>query len=82
MKTVLAEGSAALVGLVLAAIGIGLHHVTGDAKWDGYAAIAIGLLLAFVAFVLGRDNSKLLIGETAEPAMVVDIHDRLALTRR
>ena len=67
VKTVLAEDSAALVGILLAAAGVGLHHVTGDARWDGYAAIAIGVLLAFVAFVLGRDNSDLLIGETAEP---------------
>jgi cation diffusion facilitator family transporter len=77
VKTVLAEDSAALVGLVLAAIGVGLHHVTGNAAWDGAAAIAIGLLLAYVAFVLGRDNAELLIGETAEPDLVVDVHDRL-----
>jgi cation diffusion facilitator family transporter len=77
VKTVLAEDSAALVGILLAAAGVGLHHVTGDARWDGYAAIAIGVLLAFVAFVLGRDNSDLLIGETAEPALVVDVYDRL-----
>jgi cation diffusion facilitator family transporter len=77
VKTVLAEDSAALIGIVLAAGGVGLHHVTGDAAWDGWAAIAIGVLLAYVAFVLGRDNSDLLIGETAEPALVVDVHDRL-----
>ena len=76
-KTVLAEDSAALVGLVLAAVGVGLHHVTGNAVWDGAAAVAIGLLLAYVAFVLGRDNAELLIGETAEPDLVVDVHDRL-----
>jgi cation diffusion facilitator family transporter len=77
VKTVLAEDSAALVGLVLAAVGVGLHHATGNAVWDGAAAIAIGLLLAYVAFVLGRDNADLLIGETAEPDLVVDVHDRL-----
>ena len=37
-----AEDSAALVGLLLAAAGVGLHHVTGNAAWDGCAAIAIG----------------------------------------
>jgi cation diffusion facilitator family transporter len=77
VKTVLAEDSAALVGLVLAAVGVGLHHATGNAVWDGAAAVAIGLLLAYVAFVLGRDNAELLIGETAEPDLVVDVHDRL-----
>lgn len=77
VKTVLAEDSAALIGIVLAATGVGLHAATGNAAWDGWAAIAIGLLLAYVAFVLGRENADLLIGETAEPAMVVDVHDRL-----
>lgn len=77
VKTVLAEDSAALIGLVLAALGVGLHHVTGNAMWDGIAAIAIGVLLAFVAFVLGRDTADLLIGETAEPGLVVAVHDHL-----
>ena len=77
VTTVFAEDSAALVGLALAAAGVGLHHVTGNAAWDGWAAIAIGVLLAYVAFILGRDNSDLLIGETAEPEVVVDVHDRL-----
>jgi cation diffusion facilitator family transporter len=78
VTTVLAEDSAALVGLLLAAAGVGLHHVTGNAAWDGTAAVLIGLLLALVAFVLGRDVGALIIGESAEPALVVDVHDRLA----
>ena len=77
VTTVFAEDSAALIGLVLAAIGVGLHSMTGSALWDGLAAILIGVLLAGVAFVLGRDVSGLIIGESAEPEMVVDIHDRL-----
>ena len=78
VKTVFAEDTAALIGILLAAAGVGLHHVTGDAAWDGWAAIAIGVLLAVVAFVLGRDNSNLLIGEAAEPDIVVDVYDQLA----
>lgn len=77
-KTVLSEDSAALVGLLLAAIGIGMHHLTGDAWWDGSAAIAIGLLLALVAVLLGRDTRDLLIGEAADPELVIDVHRRLA----
>ncbi|MDQ1620731.1 MAG: hypothetical protein QOE19_3300 [Actinomycetota bacterium] len=77
LKTVLAEDSAALIGLVLAALGIGMHAVTGQAWWDGAAAIAIGLLLAVVAFLLGRENRDLLLGEGADPELVVDWYDTL-----
>ena len=78
VKTVLTEDTIAVLGLVLAAIGIGLHHVTGNAVWDGGAAIAIGVLLGVVAVLLGRDTSDLLIGESADPELVVDVHARLA----
>jgi cation diffusion facilitator family transporter len=78
VKTVLSEDSAALLGLLFAAIGIGLHKLTGDGWWDGAAAIAIGLLLAVVAFVLGRDSRDLLIGEAADPELVVGAHRLLS----
>jgi cation diffusion facilitator family transporter len=77
VKTVLAEDTAALIGLGLAGAGVTLHAVTGNADWDGWAAIAIGVLLAVVAVVLGKENAGLLIGETAEPALVVDVYDQL-----
>ncbi|MGW5190778.1 cation diffusion facilitator family transporter [Kribbella sp. NPDC004138] len=62
VKTVALEDSAALVGLLIAAIGVTLAVVTGEHLWDGAASIAIGLLLIVVAFVLGRDNKAMLIG--------------------
>jgi cation diffusion facilitator family transporter len=65
VKTVFSEDTAALVGLVLAATGLGLHQLTGNAYWDAGAAIAIGVLLAVVAYVLGRDTKEMLIGESA-----------------
>jgi cation diffusion facilitator family transporter len=78
VKTVLSEDTAAVLGLLLAAVGIGLHHLTGDAGWDGAAAIAIGVLLAVVAVLLGRDTRDLLIGEAADPELVLDVHRRLS----
>lgn len=69
VKTVLFEDSAALIGLVLAAAGIGLRQATGAQQWDAAAAIAIGLLLTYVAFRLGRDNKELLIGAAADPEL-------------
>jgi cation diffusion facilitator family transporter len=70
-KTVIFEDSAALVGIVIAATGIYLteHHTgPGDgAYWDGLASIAIGVVLAIVAFVLARTSRGLLLGEAATP---------------
>ena len=67
VKTVVFEDSAAVIGLLLAAAGLGLTALTGSAVWDGAASIAIGVLLAAVAFTLGRDTKGLLIGEGAQP---------------
>ncbi|OZM71969.1 cation transporter [Amycolatopsis antarctica] len=69
-KTVLFEDSAALIGLLLAFAGIGLHQLTGSSVWDGLASIAIGVLLAGVAYLLGRTNRGLLIGRQADPVLV------------
>lgn len=73
-KTVLFEDSAALLGILIAAVGIYLtdHHTgPGDgAYWDGVASITIGLVLAVVAFVLARASRGLLLGEAANPSAV------------
>ena len=73
-KTVIFEDSAALLGIVIAAAGIYLteHHAGpgGGAYWDGVASIAIGLVLAVVAFVLARTSRGLLLGEAANPKSV------------
>lgn len=71
--TVFLEDSAALIGLALAAAGIGLHQLTGDAFWDPVASIAIGVLLAGVAIVLGRENRSLIVGEAADPRLQADV---------
>ncbi|WP_410637541.1 cation diffusion facilitator family transporter [Amycolatopsis sp. lyj-346] len=76
-KTVLFEDSAALVGLLLAFGGIGLHQLTGSEVWDGVASIAIGLLLACVAYLLGRTNRGLLVGRQADPTLVRGVRDHL-----
>jgi cation diffusion facilitator family transporter len=72
-KSVLYEDSAALVGIVLAAAGLGLHQLTGSAVWDGIASLLIGLVLTLVAFLLGRTNRELLIGSQARPKLVEGI---------
>jgi cation diffusion facilitator family transporter len=66
-KTVVFEDSAAVIGVVLALIGVGLHQLTGSAAPDAIAAICIGVLLGVVAIGLWRDTRGLLIGEAALP---------------
>ncbi len=70
VKSVVLEDSAALIGLVLAFGGVGLHQLTGDVFWDGAAALAIGALLAVVAFQLAKTNMGLLIGKQANLHLV------------
>lgn len=62
---VLFEDSAALTGLLIAAIGLGLTWATGDSVWDGVASIGIAVLLVGVAVVLAIETKALLIGEAA-----------------
>jgi len=64
--TVLFEDSAALIGLVIAAIGVWASHSWNDPRIDGIASIAIGIVLAAVAVLLSREAKGLLIGESAD----------------
>jgi cation diffusion facilitator family transporter len=65
--TVLAEEAAALVGLLVAAVGIALSYRFDKPEWDGVASLIIGLLLAGVAVALIRESRGLLIGEGIRP---------------
>jgi cation diffusion facilitator family transporter len=78
VKTVFFEDSAALIGLVLALAGVGLHQSTGSSFWDGLASLLIGVLLSGVAYILGRTNKGLLIGRQADRRLVFAVRDRLA----
>ncbi len=65
--TVLAEDSAALAGLAVAALGIYFSHSLGMPELDGVASVVIGLLLAGVAVFLISQARGLLIGEGIRP---------------
>jgi cation diffusion facilitator family transporter len=78
VKSVFYEDSAALVGLLLALGGVGLHQLTGSAFWDGLASLLVGVLLTFVAYVLGSTNKGLLIGRQADRRTVTALRDALA----
>lgn len=78
VKTVFFEDSAALIGILLAFGGLAMHDVTGSSMWDGLASVLIGVLLAGVAYLLGRTNLGLLIGRQADPAIVRGAREMLA----
>jgi cation diffusion facilitator family transporter len=67
---VLLENAGAMVGLVLAALGIGISQYTHNPMWDGLASVLIGLVLGAMAILLVIEAKSLLIGESADPALV------------
>jgi cation diffusion facilitator family transporter len=76
-RSVLLEDFSAVIGILLAAAGVGLHQLTGSAVFDGLASIAIGLLLTVVAFLLAQTVKGLLIGRQADARMLRSIELRL-----
>jgi cation diffusion facilitator family transporter len=85
LPVVLLEDLGALVGLVLALLGVGLTLMTGDGMWDGLGTIAIGVLLVSIAVILAIETKSLLLGEAAtvedvrkiEQAVLADGVDRI-----
>ena len=78
LPVILLEDAGALIGLVFALVGVALATATGDARWDGMGAIAIGLLLVCIASFLSFEMSSMLVGEAALPADESAIHAALA----
>ena len=76
--SVLLEDSAALIGICFAAAGViaaSLFHIT----WaDGLASIAMGLLLASVAFVLANETRSLIAGEAVAPIVMERLEEALS----
>ncbi|HEU4363767.1 MAG TPA: cation diffusion facilitator family transporter [Mycobacterium sp.] len=68
LPVVLLEDAAALIGLLLALIGVGLTVLTDNPVWDGAASVGIGVLLGAVAIILMVEMHSLLIGEGATSA--------------
>jgi len=65
--TVLFEDTAALLGLVVAFVGVLLAHKLNNPHFDGAASIIIGIILAVVAVLLAYESKGLLVGEAVDP---------------
>ena len=70
---VLFEDSAAILGLLVALVGIVAGQISGEPRYDGYASVIIGLILAGTAVWLAYETKGLLIGESANSRIVADI---------
>lgn len=77
LKAVVLEDSAALAGIVIAALGLGLTQATGNTVWDGVGSVLIGLLLLLVAVTLIRANASLLLNRSASPGLEQRIRGHL-----
>ena len=73
MFVVLFEDSAAMLGLVVAFLGIWLSQTTGILYFDGLASVIIGLILGGTAIWLAYETKGLLIGESANTRVVEGI---------
>ena len=71
--TVLFEDSAALLGLVVAFVGIGLAQLLDAPLFDGLASVVIGVILAATAAALAYETKGLLIGESASDEIRDDV---------
>jgi cation diffusion facilitator family transporter len=72
--TVLFEDSAALLGLIIAFLGVFGSHYFNEPRLDGAASIGIAILLATASYFLARASKALLIGESADPKLVDAMH--------
>jgi divalent metal cation (Fe/Co/Zn/Cd) transporter len=67
------EDSAAMLGLVIAFVGIGLGEILNIPALDGWASLTIRVVLALTAAFLAIETKSLLIGELADPALVEEV---------
>ena len=75
--TVLFEDTAAMIGLVIAFLGVAGSHLLGLHVLDGVASIGIGIVLALVAILLAIESKGLLIGEGADPDVIKELRGYL-----
>ncbi|MDO8914731.1 MAG: cation diffusion facilitator family transporter [Coriobacteriia bacterium] len=77
--TIVFEDSAAMLGLIVAFLGVFLGHLFKNPYFDGAASILIGVILMGVAFLLARESKGLLVGEGVEPVVLAAMRAMVAV---
>jgi cation diffusion facilitator family transporter len=73
--TIFLEDSAALAGIAIAALGIGLGQILHNPYCDPSASVLIGLLLVVVAVLLANESRELLLGERASLVQIQRVRE-------
>ena len=76
--TVLVEDSAALLGILIAAVALALADLTGNAAYDAIGSLLIGILLMSFALFLAKENRGMLIGEAMSKRDLKKIYDAVS----
>jgi cation diffusion facilitator family transporter len=78
VRAVVVEDSAALIGVVIAAVGLFFSHQLKSGRPDAIASLLIGLLMAATAFGLGLPLADFLVGKSLPPELLEQIRRVIA----
>lgn len=70
---VIIEDTAAIVGLIVALLGVFLSRYFENPYFDGGASILIGIILLLVSTFLAKESKDLLLGESADEAVICEV---------
>ena len=70
LVVILGEDTAAILGLVIAFVFIGIAAITGNPVYDALGSICIGVILLLVSVFIGWRIKSLIVGSSAEPELV------------
>lgn len=73
--TALTEDTIALVGIVIALVGITLEQLTDNPFFDRISALLIGIMLMGFALALAWENKRLLLGESLQPDVEAELRE-------
>ncbi len=82
LVVVFGENAAAVFGLLIALIAVGLSAYTDNGQWDAVGSLLIGGVLIGVALFLAREVQSLIVGEAADPEIAASVQAAVAEDRR